>query len=267
MSGTTPAAQGARPIAKPKNMSSRLLTMKFMQRAAASSSSSTSSTPANQKSAAPDAEAIKRALAEEKLKLDLALRAREKAAASTDDDAETRWELSYVRSIDGGDSRVRVVDLGYGEMALEDDVDGEERGNGNRGRMVFGGFKRKGETSIFNTAATEDPSSDASSDEKPSPKKGLSSLRGLTSISNAGPSQSSMSCRACKNSGHLQAECPQAICYACGEKGHMSMACPSPKKRGRKETVLRIDEGEGGGRKRGAESRGERAGKRRQSWE
>lgn len=142
-----------RVAAKPKAMSSKLLTMKvrlppsplplitltdsplqFMQRSAASSRTETL--------------AVREALTQENAKRDAALQARERSASTAD--AETRWELSYVKKIDAK-AGAGVVDWGYGQLVNseeedEEDEDEEQRVGGG-GRMVFGGFKSQAEVS------------------------------------------------------------------------------------------------------------------------
>ncbi|KAI5838167.1 hypothetical protein DFP73DRAFT_566047 [Morchella snyderi] len=225
------AAPAQRAIAKPKGMSSKLLTMKFMQRTAAPT-------------------AVRAALAQEESKRDAA---REKMIAATTPvgDVETRWELSYVHRAGGGGGAAKVVDWGYSEILADDrrggqqedsensDGEGEEEEEekeekGGSGRMVFGAYKSKGEAV---KAADENDSGDES-DASDKPKRDVS-LRGLTSISNSGPPPSSMAmkCRGCGGEGHTQAMCPKAKCYACDGEGHMAKDCPRPRKGRKRETM------------------------------
>lgn len=124
-----------------------------MQRSAASSTSRT------------DTLAVREALVQESAKRDAALQARERSNPSTSVDAETRWELSYVKKIDGT-GRAAVVDWGYGEVVGGDRSLAAESGSESEsesesepeqeqqqqqqqgvksGRMVFGKFRSKAE--------------------------------------------------------------------------------------------------------------------------
>ncbi|KAL0640110.1 hypothetical protein Q9L58_000938 [Maublancomyces gigas] len=218
----TPLAAPTRSIAKPKAMSSKLLTMKFMQRSAASSNSRT------------DTLAVREALVQESAKRDAALLARERNGPTASVDAETRWELSYVKKIDGT-GHAAVVDWGYGEVvgdgtaaasesASESGSESESEQGVKSGRMVFGKFRSKTEP-----VKTADKDADSDSDAADVPRPKNVSLRGLTSISNSGAPAAEMVCHGCQKKGHTQARCPQAKCYACDGKGHMSMDCPRQK--------------------------------------
>lgn len=114
-----------------------------MQRSAASSTSSRT-----------DTLAVREALVQESAKRDAALQARERSGPSASVDAETRWELSYVKKIDGT-GRAAVVDWGYGEVVggdgspgavseSESEPEPEQQGV-KSGRMVFGKFRSKAE--------------------------------------------------------------------------------------------------------------------------
>lgn len=116
-----------------------------MQRSAASSTSSRT-----------DTLAVREALVQESAKRDAALQARERSGPSASIDAETRWELSYVKKIDGT-GRAAVVDWGYGEVVGGDESSGAvsdsesepepepEQQGVKSGRMVFGKFRSKAE--------------------------------------------------------------------------------------------------------------------------
>lgn len=89
--------------------------------------------------------AVREALTQENAKRDAALQARERSASTAD--AETRWELSYVKKIDAK-AGAGVVDWGYGQLVnSEEEEDEEEQRVGSGGRMVFGGFKSQAEVS------------------------------------------------------------------------------------------------------------------------
>src|ERR1700761_3958345 len=117
----------AQPNKPGKTMSSRLLTMKFMQRAAASPSSSPSTPPEPQSkrqrlsngsynttpSSAPrtDAQAVEEALAEEERKRTAAL---EREAA---DRGESKWYLSFKEAPKQETlSPLRIVSAGYSTL-------------------------------------------------------------------------------------------------------------------------------------------------------
>lgn len=160
-------------------MSSRLLTMKFMQRAAASSPAQPT-TPASQTSQIPsqppskrqkvspfpstpatplsDQQAIQAALNAEEAKHSEAL---ERIAAER---GETKWILSCVDE-GKGDRRpgFRVTKAGYGDIDADENAGPERRGKwGVNGRRSFGKFNKEIERQQNN--ATSDTSS-SSSDE------------------------------------------------------------------------------------------------------
>ncbi|KAH7348996.1 hypothetical protein BKA66DRAFT_477064 [Pyrenochaeta sp. MPI-SDFR-AT-0127] len=136
----------------PKTMSSRLMTMKFMQRSAAKSTASSPSTPngppskkarlSNGVSApgtpgTPDHEILQTALAAEEKKRQEAL---DKAAMYT---GETKWVLSFK---DGSGGRrqepMQVRQAGFAEIDADEDSDEEDEAK--PVRMQFGGgVKRK----------------------------------------------------------------------------------------------------------------------------
>lgn len=219
-----------------------LVSLQFMQRSAASSTSSRT-----------DTLAVREALVQESAKRDAALQARERSGPSASVDAETRWELSYVKKIDGA-GRAAVVDWGYGEVVggdgspgavseSESEPEPEQQGV-KSGRMVFGKFRSKAEVGCVFVprlsalltnppqpvkATEKDKDADSDSDAADTPKVKNVSLRGLTSISNSGAPAPEMVCHGCQKKGHTQARCPQAKCYACDGRGHMSMECPKRK--------------------------------------
>ncbi|MCJ1335966.1 hypothetical protein MMC09_001240 [Bachmanniomyces sp. S44760] len=194
MSGaSTPSGRPA------KTMSSRLMTMKFMQRAAASSSpsSSTNNNPhhptipteppskrqkfSNSKSSANDLQAITAALEAEESKRSEALERQGVLAG------ETKWVLSYTDgndgsgrggiggSLDGG--LVRVVTTGFSE--IDRMARGEEKGDKDHderrrrpplevGRRSFGKFNRaleKRQSGEADTSSSEEASGDGERDD------------------------------------------------------------------------------------------------------
>ncbi|KAI9827722.1 MAG: hypothetical protein M1832_004211 [Thelocarpon impressellum] len=155
---------GHQPGKGPKIMSSRLMTMKFMQRAAASSPTATPSTPEQSSPkrrktsghSTPDApaselQAIQAVLAEEEAKR---LKAVERQGAEA---GESRWVLSFKDSSLHGDGRgpsrrLQVVDAGYATIdeATRSSVQGDPDGNprtANVGRRTFGRLQRSAEAS------------------------------------------------------------------------------------------------------------------------
>ncbi|PQE10832.1 zinc knuckle protein [Rutstroemia sp. NJR-2017a BBW] len=125
------SASAGTPTSAPKAMSSRLLTMKFMQRAAASSPTSPSTStleepsPKRQKMAhttptkfnvdsLADNRAIRAALEEEEAKKQAAL---DRAAAEAGD---TRWVLSFEdrKHLDKPTNTLRVVQAGFANLDL-----------------------------------------------------------------------------------------------------------------------------------------------------
>ncbi|PQE34099.1 zinc knuckle protein [Rutstroemia sp. NJR-2017a WRK4] len=157
------SASAGTPTSAPKAMSSRLLTMKFMQRAAASSPTSPSTStveepsPKRQKMAhttptkfnvdnLADNRAIRAALEEEEAKKQAAL---DRAAAEAGD---TRWVLSFEdrKHLDKPTSTLRVVQAGFANLDLPspiqahsgyDDVAVEDK-PAMVGRRSFGKFNR-----------------------------------------------------------------------------------------------------------------------------
>ncbi|KAH8588968.1 hypothetical protein B0O99DRAFT_343683 [Bisporella sp. PMI_857] len=178
--------QAARTGAAPKAMSSRLLTMKFMQRAAASPSTASSapstpdepspkrrkrntgspSTPSFNVNELANQRAVDRALAEEDAKRQAAL---ERQAAEAGD---TRWVLSF-EDQQAADSAarplsLRVVSTGYASLDVRTPmqirkIDTEEDSSSEEqpvivGRRSFGKFNRKVEKQL-------DPTIDTSSED------------------------------------------------------------------------------------------------------
>lgn len=105
-------------------------------------------------------EEAQQAIAAENAKREAALLATREAASNVaNQDVETRWELSFVQSVQKPE--IEVVEIGYGQLAAHGDGEGEEEREGDdkegeeeeegeekeeresNGRMVFGKFKGK----------------------------------------------------------------------------------------------------------------------------
>ncbi|CBF73777.1 hypothetical protein AN8048.2 [Aspergillus nidulans FGSC A4] len=146
----SPSSSGSKPAKPEKNMSSRLLTMKFMQRAAASAATKeaaqsasgselSDSTPKKRRVSAADGispapssdlEAISAALAEEEE------RRREAISRQAAEAGETEWVLDFGDAV--------TVDQPAQPLVLADsslDADDDDLGYG--GRQLYGNFKRK----------------------------------------------------------------------------------------------------------------------------
>ncbi|KAI5854213.1 hypothetical protein BZA05DRAFT_443729 [Tricharina praecox] len=204
----------------------------FMQRAAYSSPNNKTAT-----------EAIKAATAEEDARREaatLALRPKKQSSG----DAETRWELSYVRSSQRS-AGMKVVNMGFaqlGEDEKEEDDEEEEEVKEEKettGRMVFGNFRKKNfeeGTPRKGEDGSDDSDSSEEEEEENTPRRKKDPLKGLTGISNAGRAGlATMKCHSCGKNGHKSSDCPKAECYACGGRGHMSNDCPNPKKKRRND--------------------------------
>ena len=149
------------PAKAPKTMSSKLLTMKFMQRAAASSPLSTPDQPSpkRQKSthtsdstfnvdALANQEAVQAALAAEEAKRQAAL---EKQAV---DAGDTRWVLNFKEDLKSSNSQsrkcLRIVEAGFasidhslaGRHSAEYDEDSDLEAPIMTGRRSYGKFNR-----------------------------------------------------------------------------------------------------------------------------
>ncbi|KAG0637198.1 hypothetical protein HOY80DRAFT_1023973 [Tuber brumale] len=219
-----------RPIAKAKPMSSRLLTMNFMQRNA--------SVPGSKSHAE-----VQRAIEEENAKREAALLAtRDRSGASTREDAETRWELSIIRK--APQTSVRVVTVGYGDLVGgggygddedDDEKEEEEQEKGTGGRMKFGKYGVKAEQNTpkkpyqeisddsSSSSSSDDSDCDSDSDSSRNRQKKKTKarkmdddkiLKKLHCISNSGPPSTS---------GPVGGG---GKCFECGKPGHVRAACP-----------------------------------------
>ncbi|KAI9740442.1 MAG: hypothetical protein M1834_005022 [Cirrosporium novae-zelandiae] len=251
-----------------KTMSSRLLTMKFMQRGATASvvasnnletsprsskrqrlsASSTPTTPA------PEIDAINAAIRkeEETRKAALAKTMMEKGEVPR----ETEWVLGFQEHEDRSEQRVIKEIRSSGKWTGQVDDDDEETVRIGMGRRSFGGWKRKNEvqnqeghedSDKEEGADSEDNSDSDSSSVSDTPRRRKSSfnqrhsqqqkpppvsLKGLTSISGGGGSSSF-----------------SGTCHLCGQQGHMKSDCPSRGKNRKARRSGDFGEGLGGGKK------------------
>lgn len=167
----------APPAKEPKTMSSRLLTMKFMQRSAAkpTNTPSTPSTPAGPPSkrqrlstgssfpatTSSDYEAVRAALAAEELKRAQAI---ERQAAEA---GETRWVLSFRDLEESGEGKgrgpaLKVVSAGFAviDAVGDGELSKEEEGVG----RTVGGRRRFGKVEKPQDLASSSESSDSDSE-------------------------------------------------------------------------------------------------------
>ncbi|KAI9803792.1 MAG: hypothetical protein M1825_001672 [Sarcosagium campestre] len=262
-----PVSPAGRPT---KTMSSKLLTMKFMQRAAASSSSAPAdlkyplskrqrlSEGKNPPSPGIDRIAVKAALDLEEQKRSEAL---ERQAA---DAGETKWVLSFRDGSQAAPDRTgiksptafHVVKLGYAGVddssesiySHQDQLDRREATNG---RKSFGKFNK----TLEKDQTTDDTSSDdgSSSSALDSDADGAESLQGLQAADND-QSQRSAQRRLTKggrkgredvkNTTLPGREVPnlshgissggggQRACYNCGRTDHLASSCQQQARRG-----------------------------------
>ncbi|KAL4988905.1 hypothetical protein BDW68DRAFT_83630 [Aspergillus falconensis] len=190
----SPLSSGSKPTKPEKNMSSRLLTMKFMQRAAASAatkeaaqsasgSESTDSTPkkrrvsaADGSPAAPssDMKAISAALAEEEE------RRREAISRQAAEAGETEWVLDF----EGADT---VNQYAQPLVLADSSLDADDDDLGCAGRQLYGNYKRKNKTK-----PSSEEAEDGGNSPKPRPtdKQKRVNLDTITSISGGRSKQS-----------------------------------------------------------------------------
>ncbi|KAI9830045.1 MAG: hypothetical protein M1819_005875 [Sarea resinae] len=250
-----PPAPAPRPE---KTMSSRLLTMKFMQRAAASSPSpsqpatkrarlssdgTTAGTPAS------DLEAIQAALDAEEAKRTAAL---DRQAAEA---GETRWVLSFLdqNTNPNGEERslrkpLTIVNAGFaGIDSAELEEPGRETAQvavespalaASVGRRSFGKFNRKVEQQQQQQATSDDGadsiSSDSGDDDGSDPKSRHRSSK--SSPAHPSPARrtkeinlnklASISGGGGSGGGGGLAVSKDTQCYGCGGRGHIKSDCP-----------------------------------------
>ncbi|KAF2845136.1 hypothetical protein T440DRAFT_522892 [Plenodomus tracheiphilus IPT5] len=249
----------------PKTMSSRLMTMKFMQRSAAKSTASSPSTtngPPSKKvrlstgGSAPgtptshDHEILQTALAEEARKQQ---EASDKAAQYS---GETKWVLSFKDDLSGKrHESMHVRKAGFAEIDAEDDSDDEEE-DMKPTRMQFGGgIKKKSDTTVPFEKAEDSEGEISSSDEELDSDDPTAALIRETKREVAAERRESRKARASMGNdspraplkpldedmyvGNLTSlsggaggskpagrDMSNVACYQCGQKGHMATSCP-----------------------------------------
>ncbi|OJD33006.1 zinc knuckle protein [Diplodia corticola] len=249
----------APPNTTPKQASSRLLTMKFMQRAAASQSSpkESPSTPngppakrqrtsaASSPATPSDLEAVNAAIAAEELKRTKAI---DRAAAEA---GETRWVLSFrepekeARQM----NPLRVMSAGYAALDNGDDSD-EDDDAPQVGRMSFG-KKPAPAKKDDDSESDEESSSESDEDEDPAAKmirearkqaarekrmeKKRAQMEKAAQLAqerrNKSPHVKLNKLTSISNSGSGGSQNSNMECFACGKKGHARADCPNRKKR------------------------------------
>ncbi|KAL9586637.1 MAG: hypothetical protein Q9212_000772 [Teloschistes hypoglaucus] len=254
-------------------MSSRLLTMKFMQRAAASTSPTTPQTPeeppskrrktsSNPQSLVPtpnsDAEVYQAAADSEDAKRAAAI---ERIAAEA---GETKWVLSTAgNGANGkaGERKLRFMSAGYSEI----DRDSRNSSRGEEGRRSFGRFNKEVESIQKPQVSEDDSDSEYSSDRTNSEHEeldgGAASIpnhasqhpqtqqnaktgrRARRRAKNRGPAKevklSKLTSISGGGSGASGIEC-----HSCGQKGHKRAECPRKvrMKRGQKAKKQLVSE-------------------------
>ncbi|KAL4805042.1 hypothetical protein BDV18DRAFT_24318 [Aspergillus unguis] len=187
-----PPQSGSKPE---KNMSSRLLTMKFMQRAAASAASKESSQPASP-SESTGSTPKKRRLSGASEKSPATPQSDLQAiSAALAEEEERRREAISRQAAEAGESEW-VIDFGGAEPAsqytqplvlADSSLDADDDDFGYGGRQLYGNFKRKGKANAWGEEAQEgqdgrDPESKSTKRTKPQ----RANLDEVTSISGAG---------------------------------------------------------------------------------
>ncbi|KAH9859327.1 hypothetical protein IAQ61_011108 [Plenodomus lingam] len=249
----------------PKTMSSRLMTMKFMQRSAAKSTPPSPSTPngppskkvrlsnggsASSRPNSHDHEILQTALAEEERKRQ---EASDKAAQYS---GETKWVLSFQDGLHGRrQESMKVRTAGFAEIDAENDSD-EEEDQVRPARMQFGGgIKKKEKASVPFQKAENSEGEISSSGEDIDSDDPTAELIRETKREVAAERRESRKSRASMGSDAARAP-PQPIdedmylgnltslsggtggsrpagrgmsqveCYQCGKLGHMATSCP-----------------------------------------
>ncbi|EOD51227.1 putative zinc knuckle protein [Neofusicoccum parvum UCRNP2] len=247
----------------PKVASSRLLTMKFMQRAAASQPSpkDAPSTPtgpptkrqrtsaASSPATPSDRDAINAAIAAEELKRNQAI---ERAAAEA---GETRWVLSFREPEKEARQRdaLRVVSAGYAELDNEDESDDEEDETPQVGRMSFG-KKPEPTAKDEDSESEEEESSESGEDDDPAAKmirearreaarqkrnekkKAKTEKMAQMAEERRKKTVKLNTLTSISGSGGLSGRSPNMSnmeCFGCGKKGHAKKDCPEKNKRRR----------------------------------
>ncbi|KAK8238959.1 hypothetical protein HDK77DRAFT_282443 [Phyllosticta capitalensis] len=253
---TTPNGRSSK-VSGPSN---RLLSMKFMQRAAASqhttpkSPSTPSGPPAKRQrtSAASspatptDYDAVQAALAAEEAKRAAAM---ERQAAEA---GETRWVLSFMEPEKESrqKSALRVVSAGYADLD-NDDYDDSEEDAPQPGRMSFGKKPPPPAQDKDGDSDSGSDSSEAEEDEDPTAamireqrKEAARAKRKDKRDAEAAKMAQLAASRKKKEvnlnklksiSGGASNQSPSkdVECYGCGKKGHIRSECPSSRRRGR----------------------------------
>ncbi|PVI04299.1 hypothetical protein DM02DRAFT_611562 [Periconia macrospinosa] len=247
----------------PKQMSSRLATMKFMQRSAGKNATSEPSTPngppnkkvrlSNGASApgtpnSPAARAIPQSADE---------RRREEAEARMAERlGETKWVLSFQDPLLAGrPPAMQVRQAGFAVIDAEDDSDDEEEQRPTR-MQYGGGLKKKPATTAAAAAAATSESEESDSESESEESDGFSSddpTAALIRETKREVAAKERDARKAKKSAKELPPRPSAMpdedmdlagletlsgggrkveCYKCGQKGHMKDQCPKSAPRG-----------------------------------
>lgn len=254
---TTPNGRSPK-VSGPSN---RLLSMKFMQRAAASHSTTPKSpstptgppakrqrTSAASSPATPsDYDAVQAAVAAEEAKRAAAM---ERQAAEA---GETRWVLSFMEPEKESrrKSSLNVVSAGYADLDNADDEDDEDHVP-QVGRMAFG--KKPPPPAPDNDSGSdgESDSSEADEDEDPTAamireqrKEAARATRKEKKDAEAakmaqfaaGRKKKEVNLNRLKSisggSSNQRGTSKDVECFGCGKKGHIKSDCPNTKRRGR----------------------------------
>lgn len=266
----------------PKTMSSRLMTMKFMQRSAAKSTVSSPSSPSGPPSKktrlskggfaagtpnSHDHEILQTALAEEEKKRQ---EASDKAAQYS---GETKWVLSFQDPLNGTrQESMNVRKAGFAEIDADNDSSDEEE-EVRPARMQFGGgIKKKIDASVAFEKAENSEGEISSSEEEIDSDDPAAELIRETKREVAAERRESRKARASMGNdsprappkpldedmyvGNLTSlsggaggsrpagrDMSSVECYQCGKRGHMATSCP-------KKGALRGSAGRGRGRGR-----------------
>ncbi|KAF1918623.1 hypothetical protein BDU57DRAFT_511324 [Ampelomyces quisqualis] len=244
----------------PKTMSSRLMTMKFMQRSAHKATASSPSTPngppakkarlSNGQSApgtpgTPDHEILQSALAAEEKRRQEAL---DKAAQHT---GETKWVLSFTDPLAGSrQESLQVKQAGFAEIDAVDESEEEEEAVRPIRKQFGGGLKRKEKPVALEKAEESDGEAESSTDEYDSDDPTAELIRetkrevAAENRKARNPAQSPRGPRRTADgdislfglqslSGeHKPRDLSNVECFQCGQKGHRKTECAKSKPRG-----------------------------------